>query len=62
VIKTLYARATGGQDTTACIFWLKNRQPERWRDRRELEGNLNVTARLSMGDFLRSIKEYDGQK
>ena len=19
-------------DTTACIFWLKNRQPERWRD------------------------------
>lgn len=22
-------------DTTACIFWLKNRQPESWRDRRE---------------------------
>lgn len=22
-------------DTTACIFWLKNRQPEKWRDRRE---------------------------
>jgi hypothetical protein len=20
-------------DTTACIFWLKNRQPSRWRDR-----------------------------
>lgn len=20
-------------DTTACIFWLKNRQPEQWRDR-----------------------------
>lgn len=27
-------------DTTACIFWLKNRQPEKWRDvsRRELTG------------------------
>lgn len=22
-------------DTTACIFWLKNRQPDNWRDRRE---------------------------
>lgn len=22
-------------DTTAMIFWLKNRQPDRWRDRRE---------------------------
>jgi len=24
-------------DTTAQIFWLKNRQPERWRDRKQLE-------------------------
>jgi len=23
-------------DTTACIFWLKNRQPNLWRDKREL--------------------------
>ncbi len=23
-------------DTTAAIFWLKNRRPERWRDRHEL--------------------------
>lgn len=33
-------------DTTACIFWLKNRQPDRWRDMRhgQLVGNiLNVT-------------------
>lgn len=25
-------------DTTACIFWLKNRRPEEWRDRQELTG------------------------
>lgn len=25
-------------DVTACIFWLKNRQPQLWRDRRELTG------------------------
>lgn len=26
-------------DTTAAIFWLKNRQPERWRDKSDLEIN-----------------------
>lgn len=25
-------------DTTACIFWLKNRRPDEWRDRQELTG------------------------
>lgn len=25
-------------DTTAMIFWLKNRQPEKWRDRQEITG------------------------
>lgn len=24
-------------DTTACIFWLKNRRPDLWRDKRELD-------------------------
>lgn len=32
-------------DTTACIFWLKNRQPAGWRDRTEVEhkGGINVS-------------------
>jgi len=25
-------------DTTAAIFWLKNRRPEEWRDRQEITG------------------------
>lgn len=25
-------------DTVACIFWLKNRQPDKWRDRERSEG------------------------
>jgi len=29
-------------DVTACIFWLKNRQPERWRDVQEFAGELNI--------------------
>lgn len=30
-------------DTTALIFWLKNRKSEIWRDRKEIEnrGNIN---------------------
>lgn len=40
-------------DTTACIFWLKNRQKERWRDKQETEmtgkdgGPLEVEHKLS---------------
>lgn len=32
-------------DTTACIFWLKNRRPERWRDKQDVEhsGRIAVT-------------------
>jgi hypothetical protein len=32
VANSLYNRAISG-DVTACIFWLKNRQPIVWRDR-----------------------------
>lgn len=28
-------------DTTAQIFWLKNRRPDKWRDRKELDANVN---------------------
>lgn len=33
---SLYDRAINGSDT-ASIFWLKNREPDEWRDRRETE-------------------------
>lgn len=36
IAKSLYEKAKGG-DTTAMIFWLKNRQPDRWRDRQQQE-------------------------
>lgn len=31
-------------DTTAQIFWLKNRRPDKWRDKQDIEhtGNMNV--------------------
>jgi transcriptional regulator with XRE-family HTH domain len=33
-------------DTTACIFWLKNRQPARWRDKQEQQhsGTVRIIA------------------
>lgn len=44
-------------DPTACIFWLKNRQPEQWRDKVELdhgltEGLLEKFATSSVNDLL----------
>lgn len=35
VAESLYNKALSG-DTTACIFWLKNRQPDVWRDKKEV--------------------------
>lgn len=31
-------------DITACIYWLKNRQPERWRERKEDGDAKDVTV------------------
>lgn len=47
VVLSLYRKATQGQDTTAMIFWLKNRQPHFWRERRELEIHIpDITGTL----------------
>jgi hypothetical protein len=29
-------------DVTACLFWLKNRDPQHWRDSQQLEHVLGV--------------------
>lgn len=34
-------------DTTAAIFWLKNRQPEQWRDKQEMEHSGSVTVEIT---------------
>lgn len=33
-------------DTTAQIFWLKNRKPTEWRDKREVEANAETLEKL----------------
>jgi len=36
VTESLYNKALAG-DVTACIYWTKNRRPDLWRDRKEVE-------------------------
>ena len=40
---SLFKKALAG-DTTACIFWLKNRRIKEWRDKQEVEhsGDINI--------------------
>lgn len=47
VVKSLYAKALEG-DTTSCIFWLKNRRPQQWRDKVEMQhdGKLEVSINI----------------
>jgi len=49
-------------DTTAQIFWLKNRKPVEWRDKQQIEhmGEMNVNnpfADLSTDDLKKLIKD-----
>lgn len=40
-------------DTTAAIFWLKNRQPGKWRDKKEIENS------VKLGDELESMSDEE---
>lgn len=39
-------------DVAACIFWLKNRQPDKWRDKTEVNLNQRTVTRIK--------KSFDG--
>lgn len=43
VENALYKKALEG-DNTAMIFWLKNRRPMVWRDKQEIEQNIQQTS------------------
>ena len=42
-------------DTTACIFWLKNRQNANWRDRRDVEHS----GTLTLAQALKALEAED---
>lgn len=37
-------------ETTACIFWLKNRQPDQWREKKEVELTNPPEVKIYMPD------------
>jgi hypothetical protein len=48
-------------DTTAAIFWLKNRRPAEWRDRQEItgpNGGPQVSVTIATDDPVEAAREY----
>ena len=57
--KTTTTKKHVAGDTTAMIFWLKNRNPSRWRDKQEIEQNTTITVKKGLGDFYADIANDD---
>ena len=50
-------------DTTAQIFWLKNRRPELWRDKVVVDANVNDGERIKeMKEFFKIVKGDKDEK
>jgi hypothetical protein len=62
VENALYKKALDG-DNTAMIFWLKNRQSKRWRDKQETEftGNVAITG-MTIEQAEQLIKQFMGKE
>ena len=61
ITKSLYEKAKNG-DTTAIIFWLKNRRPDLWRDKREVEFPRGLDVRVRAEDIWKAKKELEKSK
>lgn len=46
-------------DATSMIFWLKNRQPDKWRDKQEVEQTSNVTHNIMPVPVANSVEEWE---
>lgn len=44
-------------DVTAQIFWLKNRQPDKWRDKTQVETSITNENKELMKEYLNSVKK-----
>jgi len=46
-------------DNVSCIFWLKNRRPDRWRDKQELEIDFENDPVTKLADAINNFKLSD---
>lgn len=44
-------------DTTAQIFWLKNRRPDKWRDKPNISVDLNIPATEKLDNILVQLRD-----
>lgn len=44
-------------DTTAQIFWLKNRKPKEWREKQEIESNVNGKISIIMDEKVEELSQ-----
>ena len=58
VVHSLYKNATKG-DTRACEFWLKNRQPDTWRDVQKVDAQIDLSGSLNINVVKRKNKNED---
>ena len=49
-------------DTTAQIFWLKNRCPDKWRDKTQVETSISNENKELMREYLNSVKNVNETK
>ena len=56
-VKTLTKEVTKqvSPDTTALIFWLKNRKPEKWRDKIDVEDKTNEETLEKLDKVLKGL-------
>jgi DNA-binding XRE family transcriptional regulator len=50
-------------DPTSMIFWLKNRQPNEWREKKEVEhsGELDINVKQDIENAAKALKEFDDE-
>ena len=60
IVQSLYSKAKSG-DTTAQIFWLKNRKRKEWRDREEREVELKLAEKMSKEEIISELKKISSE-
>jgi hypothetical protein len=56
VVESLYMKAVNG-DTTAQIFWLKNRNRKNWKDKQEIDLDVSQAEKLSYPELILKLEE-----